>query len=79
MDWYNQDEGNFDTAYFNSQYGANWDTWKEWWENASKATVFAVWENYPNSPLVEVEVAYDYIGTGDPDFYPGLNGTNICR
>ena len=74
MDWYNQDEGNYNTAYFNSQYGANWDTWKEWWENASKATVFAVWENYPGSPVVEVEVAYDYIGINDDDFYPGLDG-----
>lgn len=73
MDWHGQDEGNFDTAYWNSQ-GANWDTWKEWWENASKATVFAKWEDVVGNPTIEVEVAYDYIGTGDDDFYPGLDG-----
>jgi hypothetical protein len=74
MDWHGQDEGNFDTAYFNNQYSSNWDTWKEWWENASKATVFAKWEDVIGNPTVEVEVAYDYIGTGDDDFYPGLDG-----
>ena len=78
MDWHGQDEGNFNTAYFNNQFGSNWDTWKEWWENASKATVFAKWENVIGSPTVEVEVAYDYVGVNDDDFYPGLNGQSLA-
>jgi len=74
QDWYGQGEGSYDTAYFNNQYGTQWDTWKDWWDNSSKTTVFAVWEDYPGSPTVEVEVAYDYISLGDDDYFPGLNG-----
>ena len=78
MDWHGQDEGNFNTAYFNNQFGSNWDTWKEWWENASKATVFAKWEDVIGNPTVEVEVAFDYVGVNDDDFYPGLNGQTLA-
>lgn len=72
--WYDQAEGTYNAEYWNSQYSADWDSWKEWWANASKATVNAVWEDLYDKPEVQVEVAYDYIRTSDDDFFPGLDG-----
>jgi len=71
QDWYNQNEGPYGAAYFNEQNGTNWHTWKQWWDGASKATIYAGWDDYPGSPTVEVEVAYDVTDLGDPDWYPG--------
>ena len=73
QDWYNQNEGPYGAAYYNELNGTNWHTWKQWWDGASKATIYAVWEDYPGDPLVEVEIAYDITDLGDPDWYPGQN------
>ena len=73
QDWYNQNEGSYGAAYYNEQNGTNWHTWKQWWDGASKVTIYAVWEDYPGDPLVEVEIAYDVTDLGDPDWYPGQN------
>lgn len=73
QNWHGQNEGPYGAAYFNSQNGTNWHTWEQWWDGASKATVFAKWEDYPGSPTVEVEVAFDVSDLGDPGYYPGAN------
>ena len=70
QNWYHQDEGQYGTAYYNNQ-GTNWPTWKEWWENAHKATVGAVWEDVTGNPVVEVEVAFEDINLGDDGYFPG--------
>ena len=70
QNWYHQDEGTYDTAYYNNQ-GTNWPTWKEWWSNVHKATVYAVWEDVAGSPVVEVEVAFEDLGPGDGGYWPG--------
>ena len=70
QNWYHQDEGQYGTAYYNNQ-GTNWPTWKEWWENAHKATVGAIWDDVPGNPVVEVEVAFEDINLGDDGYFPG--------
>lgn len=73
QDWHGQSEGTYNTAYWQNQ-GANWDTWKDWWDNCTKTTITCIWEDIPGNPEVQVEVANDYIDIGDDDYFPGLNG-----
>jgi len=73
--WYDQAEGTYNTAYWQSQ-GANWDTWKDWWDNCTKTTITCIWEDIPGSPEVQVEVANGYLGPNDDGYFggPNLNG-----
>lgn len=73
--WYDQAEGTYNTAYWQSQ-GANWDTWQDWWDNCTKTTITCIWEDIPGSPEVQVEVANGYLGPGDDGYFggPNLNG-----
>lgn len=73
QNWYGQAEGTYNTEYWQNQ-GANWDTWKDWWDNCTKTTITCIWEDIPGNPEVQVEVANDYIDIGDDDYFPGLNG-----
>ena len=68
--WYDQAEGTYNTAYWQSQ-GANWDTWKDWWENCTKTTITCIWEDIPGNPEIQVEVANDYLGPGDDGYFGG--------
>lgn len=70
QNWYYQDEGTYDTAYYNNQ-GTNWPTWKEWWANVHKETIYARWEEAPGAPIVECEVAMEDLGPGDGGYWPG--------
>jgi hypothetical protein len=79
MDWYNQDEGNFGTEYYNNLNGTEWLTWKKWWDSASKATVNATWVNPGLDFVVEVEVAYDTPDIGDDDYFPGQNLNGVAN
>lgn len=74
MDWYNQDEGSLGTAFWNNELNEDWQTWKKWWDGASKATVNARWVDPLLDFVVEVEVAYDTPDVGDERYYPGING-----
>ena len=71
-------------AYYNTQAGGgnggpgDWPTWKEWWENAHKVTIGAVWEDVPGSPVVEVEVAFEDIGPGDSGYFPGPGMSGVA-
>jgi len=69
--WYNQEEGTYNTAYWNNQYGIEWITWKQWWDSASKATITCEWEDIFGNPLVQVEVAYSIPDLGDATYWPG--------
>lgn len=74
QDWYNQDEGSFDTAYWNNRNSTDWLTWKQWWDSATKTTIKVIW--YVNSSVsvfAEVEVANDTPDIGDTDYFPGPN------
>jgi hypothetical protein len=73
QDWHGQAEGTYNTAYWQNQ-GANWDTWKDWWDNCTKTTITCIWEDIPGNPEIQVEVANDYIEIGDDDYFPGLDG-----
>lgn len=73
QDWHGQAEGTYNTAYWQNQ-GANWDTWKDWWDNCTKTTITCIWEDIPGNPEIQVEVANDYIDIGDDDYFPGLDG-----
>ena len=75
--WYSQDEGSYDTAYYNNQ-GANWPTWKEWWANGTKETITAIWEDMPGNPLVEVEILFEDLGPGDAGYFPGPGMSGIA-
>jgi len=74
QDWYNQNEGTYNTAYWNNELSTQWLTWKSWWNSASKTTITAIWviDNI-TSVLAEVEVAYDTPNPGDDKYYPGPN------
>ena len=84
QNWYHQDEGTYNTAYWNNQAGGgnggpgDWPTWKEWWEDAHKVTIGAVWEDVPGSPVVEVEVAFEDIGPGDGGYFPGPGMSGVA-
>jgi len=71
QDWYHQSEGTWNTEFWNNTLDPDpaWPTWKEWWDNASKATITATWaeEGMP----IKVQVAYDSPEYGDPDYWPG--------
>ena len=74
QDWYNQDEGSFDTAYWNNRNSTDWLPWKKWWDGATKTTIKVIW--YVNSSVsvfAEVEVANDTPDIGDTDYFPGPN------
>lgn len=74
QDWYNQNEGTYNTAYWNNELSTQWLTWKKWWDSASKTTITAIWvvDNI-TSFIAEVEVAYATPNPGDDTFYPGAN------
>jgi len=76
--WYDQAEGTYNTAYWQSQ-GANWDTWKDWWSNCTKTTITCIWEDIPGNPLVDVEVAHDYLGPGDDGYWGGPNMSGVAE
>lgn len=73
QNWYGQAEGTYNTAYWNNQ-GANWDTWKDWWDNCTKTTITCIWEDIPGTPEVQVEVAHGYLNPDDTGYFPGLDG-----
>lgn len=75
QDWYNQSEGTYNTQYWNNQLNTDpdWLSWKSWWDSASRTTVNAVWADTLLPFTVEVEVAYDAFGPGDPKYYPAPN------
>lgn len=80
QDWYNQDEGSFDTAYWNAQNDTDWLTWKKWWDGATKTTIKVIW--YVNSSVsvfAEVEVANDTPDIGDTDYFPGPNLNGVAN
>jgi len=76
--WYDQAEGTYNTIYWQSQ-GANWDTWKDWWDNCTKTTITCIWEDIPGNPLVDVEVAHDYLGPGDDGYWGGPNMSGVAE
>ena len=76
--WYDQAEGTYNTAYWQSQ-GANWDTWKDWWENCTKTVITCIWEDIPGSPEVQVEVANDYFGPGDDGYFGGADLSGLAQ
>lgn len=77
QDWYNQNEGTYNTAYWNSSLNPapnpEWLTWKKWWDSASKATIEVIWADPLLPFLVEVEVAYSTPQPGDASYYPATN------
>ena len=80
QDWYNQDEGSFDTAYWNNRNDTDWLTWKQWWNSATKTTIKVIW--YVNSfvsVFAEVEVANDTPDIGDTDYFPGPNLNGVAN
>ena len=80
QDWYNQDEGSFDTAYWNNRNDTDWLTWKQWWNSATKTTIKVIW--YVNSSVsvfAEVEVANDTPDIGDTDYFPGPNLNGVAN
>ena len=80
QDWYNQDEGTFDTAYWNNRNSTDWLTWKKWWDGATKTTIKVIW--YVNSSVsvfAEVEVANDTPDIGDTDYFPGPNLNGVAN
>ena len=78
QDWHGQDEGTYDTAYWNSQ-GSNWDTWQEWWENCTKTVITCIWEDIPGNPEIQVEIANDYFGPGDDGYFGGPNLSGLAQ
>ena len=79
QDWYNQFEGSYDTAYWNTQNGTDWLTWKQWWDSATKTTIPVIWYVSPTLALyAEAEVAHDTPDIGDPDYFPGPNLSGIA-
>ena len=80
QDWYNQDEGTYDTAYWNNRNSTDWLTWKQWWDSATKTTIKVIW--YVNSSLsvfAEVEVANDTPDIGDTNYFPGPNLNGVAN
>jgi hypothetical protein len=74
QDWYHQDEGIFGTDYYNTEFGLNWLTWKNWWDSSSKKTIRVKWIGEVfGDPLVDVEVAYATPDVEDAAYYPGFN------
>ena len=78
QNWYGQAEGTYNTAYWNNQ-GANWDTWKDWWDNCTKTTITCIWEDIPGTPEIQVEVANDYLGPGDDGYWGGPNVSGLAE
>lgn len=73
QNWYLQSEGTYNTAYFNTEFGVDWPTWKAWWNGASKKTITVKWMDLTSKPLVDVEIAHATPDVGDADYYPGFN------
>ena len=72
QDWYNQNEGTYNTAFWNNQFGVNWQTKKSWWSSTSRATVIAQ-SSFSPYQNVEVEVAYASPQFNDPEYFKGLD------
>jgi len=79
QDWYNQDEGNFGTEYYNNLNETEWLTWKQWWNSATKTTIPVIWYVSPTLALyAEAEVAHNTPDIGDADYFPGPNLSGVA-
>lgn len=76
QDWYNQNEGTYNAAYwsnyFNLTGNGSWLSKKKWWESTSKATVIIPTSFAPYA-FAEIEVAYASPQFDDPEYYRGLD------
>ena len=80
QDWYNQDEGTYDTAYWNIQNDTDWLTWKKWWDGATKTTIPVIWYVSPTLALfADAEVAHDTPDIGDTNYFPGPNLNGVAN
>ena len=80
QDWYNQDEGTYDTAYWNTQNDTDWLTWKKWWDGATKTTIEVIWYvDQVTALYAEAEVANDTPDIGDTNYFPGPNLNGVAN
>ena len=71
QDWYNQNEGFYNTAFWNNELNVEWQTRKDWWASCSKAII-----QLPVSfsgVMAEVQVAYGSPQFNDPRYFKGLD------
>jgi hypothetical protein len=76
QDWYNQNEGTYNAAYWSNYFGfsgnAAWQSKRDWWASTSKATVIAQVQFSPYANA-EIEVAYGSPQFDDPEYFRGLD------